>query len=76
MFIILNNLDHKSGDLICSNCGTIAQERLVQQDAEYRLFSEDSASYNKIRVGAAYNPLMEYSLTEKSRLERDVSLFE
>jgi len=67
--------DHKSGDLICSGCGTIAQERLVQQDAEYRLFSEDSASYSKIRVGAAYNPLMEYSLTEKSRLERDEKEF-
>lgn len=68
-------VDHKAGDQICSSCGQVASERLIAQDAEYRVFSEDSASYGKIRVGAAYNPLKEYSLTEKSRMERDVSNF-
>jgi len=67
--------DHKAGDQICGSCGAVAQERLIAQDAEYRVFSEDSASYSKIRIGNTYNPLMEYSLTEKSRLERDEKEF-
>jgi len=67
--------DHKSGDLICSTCGSIAQERLIGTDAEYRVFSEDSASYNKVHYSGSYNPLMEYSLTEKSKLERDEKEF-
>jgi len=67
--------DHKAGDQICRNCGAVATERLIAQDAEYRVFSEDSASYGKIRVGAAYNPLKEYSLTERSKLERDEKEF-
>lgn len=66
--------DHRSGDMICSACGIVC-ERVISTEAEYRLFSEDSSSYSKIRVGAAYNPLMEYSLTEKSRLERDEKEF-
>jgi len=67
--------DHKQGDQICSNCGAIAQERLIAQDAEWRVFSEDPNSFNKARAGPAYNPLMEYSLTERSRLERDEKEF-
>jgi hypothetical protein len=47
-------------------------ERIVSEEAEYRVFSDDSASKSKVRVGAAYNPFMEYSLTENSKLERDV----
>lgn len=67
--------DHKAGDQICGNCGAIAQERLISQDAEWRVFSEDPNSYNKARAGPAYNPLAEYSLTEKTRLERDEKEF-
>jgi len=67
--------DHRCGDQICATCGVVAQERLISQEAEYRVFSEDSASYSKIRIGSAYNPLMEYSLTEKSKLERDEKEF-
>jgi len=67
--------DHKAGDQICGSCGAVASERLISQDAEYRIFSDDSSSHSKIRIGAAYNPLQEYSLTEKSRLERDEKEF-
>jgi len=63
-----------NGDAVCEGCGLV-QQRIVSEDAEYRVFSEDSASKNKVRVGAAYNPLMEYSLTERSRLERDEKEF-
>jgi transcription initiation factor TFIIIB Brf1 subunit/transcription initiation factor TFIIB len=74
VFSICKTTDQRTGDCICTECGTVQKERLISTDAEYRVFSEDSSSYNKIRVGAAYNPLMEHSLTEKSKLERDVSL--
>jgi len=67
--------DHRSGDLICSNCGSIGQEKLIGTDAEYRVFSEDSNSYNKIHYSGAYNPFQEYSLTERSKLERDEKEF-
>ncbi|PRP80148.1 hypothetical protein PROFUN_12231 [Planoprotostelium fungivorum] len=59
----------------CDSCGLITESRNIATDAEYRVFSDDSESKNKIRVGSAYNPLMEYSLTEKSRLERDEKEF-
>jgi len=67
--------DHHSGDWICTQCGTVSADRLISDEAEYRIFSDDSESQSKVRVGAAYNPLMEYSLTEKSRLERDEKEF-
>jgi len=55
--------------------GLVSEQRDIATDAEYRVFSDDSESKSKIRVGSAYNPLMEYSLTEKSRLERDEKEF-
>lgn len=67
--------DHHSGDWICTQCGTVSADRLISDEAEYRIFTDDSESQSKVRVGAAYNPLMEYSLTEKSRLERDEKEF-
>lgn len=63
--------DNHTGDRICSSCGAIQQERIISEEAEYRIFSDDSESKNKIRVGAAYNPLQEYSLTQKSTLHRE-----
>jgi len=67
--------DHRNGDLICSNCGNIGQEKMIGNDAEYRVFSEDSNSYNKIHYSGSYNPFQEYSLTERSKLERDEKEF-
>lgn len=67
--------DRRSGDTICSQCGTVQSERLISQEAEYRVFSEDSASYEKIRIGQSYNIFRDYSLTERSRIERDEKEF-
>jgi len=67
--------DERSGDTICSTCGGVSQERLVSQEAEYRVFADDSASKSKVHYGNAYNPFMEYSLTESTKLERDEKEF-
>jgi len=67
--------DHRSGDQICEQCGYVVQERVISPEAEYRVFSEDSSSYSKIRVGDTYNIFREHSLTERSRLERDEKEF-
>lgn len=66
-------IDERSGDQICSECGFVSQERTISLEAEYRVFADDSASQSKVHYGQLYNPFMEYSLTENSRLERDVS---
>jgi hypothetical protein len=68
--------DHRAGDWVCTACGNVVQSRLISHEAEYRIFSDDSESKSKIRIGAAYNPLsMDYSLTERNRLERDEKEF-
>jgi len=67
--------DNRSGDTICGQCGAVQPERIVDVTAEYRIFSDDSASYDKVRAGPAYNIFMEHNLTEKSKLERDEKEF-
>jgi len=67
--------DERSGDQICSECGFVSQERTISLEAEYRVFADDSASQSKVHYGQLYNPFMEYSLTENSRLERDEKEF-
>jgi len=66
--------DERSADVICASCGVVRQGRLVSQEAEYRVFADDSASKSKVHY-TAYNPFMEYSLTEASKLERDEKEF-
>jgi len=68
--------DGRAGDSVCSQCGTVFNERIIDTSAEYRVFSDDSSSYDKIRAGPAYNIFMEHSLTDtNSKLERDEKEF-
>jgi len=67
--------DHKSGDLICSSCGCVSSEKLISTQAENRVFADEPSSKMKGRTGNLYNPFMEHSLTERSRLERDEKEF-
>jgi len=67
--------DHSSGDVICSKCGLVQVERSISTEAEYRLFSDDSGSASKVRVGASYNPFFEHKLTSNSKWERDEKEF-
>eukprot|EP01101_Sappina_pedata_P007822 TRINITY_DN4202_c1_g1_i1.p1 TRINITY_DN4202_c1_g1~~TRINITY_DN4202_c1_g1_i1.p1 ORF type:complete len:212 (+),score=85.53 TRINITY_DN4202_c1_g1_i1:30-638(+) len=67
--------DHKSGDVVCEGCGKVSAERIISEEAEYRIFSDDSSSAEKVRVGAAYNPYLEHRLTTSSHWEREEKEF-
>lgn len=53
--------DHHAGDMICSECGLVVGDRVIDVGSEWRTFS-DSAS-DPSRVGAAENPLLENDLS-------------
>jgi len=67
--------DKKNGDQICYQCGSINTEHLVSTDRENRIFADDPKSYMKGRTGDLYNPFLEHSLTQRSKLERDEKEF-
>ena len=48
--------DHHSGDLICSECGLVTLDRLVDLSAEWRNMDD---TFDKSRVGPAENPLLD-----------------
>jgi len=47
--------DIKRGEVFCRDCGRVVSSKIISDEAEYRMFAEDSGSKNKSRVGAAYN---------------------
>ena len=49
--------DHRAGDLICSECGLVVGDRVIDVGSEWRTFTEDSNS--RSRVGAAENLLLD-----------------
>lgn len=50
-------IDHAAGDAICSECGLVLEQRVVDEDSEWRTFS-DSATSDPVRVGGRSNPLL------------------
>lgn len=48
--------DYQAGDLICSGCGLVIGDRVIDVGAEWRTFSNDTL-LNKSRVGAEENIL-------------------
>lgn len=50
--------DQQAGDLICTGCGLVLGDRIVDVGAEWRTFSNDTIS-NKSRVGAEENQLFD-----------------
>ncbi|VDD87296.1 unnamed protein product [Enterobius vermicularis] len=50
--------DHRAGDLICPECGTVVGDRLVDVGTEWRSFSNESSGTDPSRVGAPENPLL------------------
>lgn len=54
---------HHAGDMVCSSCGLVVGDRVVDVGSEWRTFS-DSVS-DPSRVGAAENPLFENDLTTR-----------
>ncbi|CAF1084933.1 unnamed protein product [Adineta steineri] len=49
--------DYRAGDMICSACGLVVGDRMIDVGSEWRTFSNDSDTKDKSRVGAAANPL-------------------
>src|SRR6218665_265326 len=50
--------DHHAGDLICSDCGLVVGDRLIDVGAEWREFLNDSSSAERSRVGGSENPMI------------------
>ncbi|KAL3117934.1 hypothetical protein niasHT_005177 [Heterodera trifolii] len=50
--------DARAGDLICTRCGLVVGERLIDVGTEWRSFSNESSGKDPSRVGAPENPLL------------------
>ncbi|EDO36932.1 predicted protein [Nematostella vectensis] len=50
--------DYRAGDMICSECGLVVGDRVVDVGSEWRTFSNEKATSDPSRVGAAQNPLL------------------
>jgi len=50
--------DYRAGDQICSECGLVVGDRVIDVGSEWRTFSNDKGGEDKSRVGAAENPLL------------------
>lgn len=50
--------DHRAGDMICSECGLVIGDRVVDVGSEWRTFANDSESKDMSRVGAIEDPSM------------------
>lgn len=50
--------DQHTGDLLCSKCGYVADERMISDEAEWRNFGDDTNAekWEKSRIGGAENP--------------------
>lgn len=55
--------DHRAGDMICSSCGLVVGDRVVDVGSEWRTFSDSNSDPS--RVGAAENPLLENDLSTR-----------
>lgn len=50
--------DYRAGDMICSECGLVVGDRVVDVGSEWRTFSNEKSTSDPSRVGAAQNPLL------------------
>jgi transcription initiation factor TFIIB len=50
--------DHKSGDVICTNCGLILEERFIDQHSEWRTFSDETGAETRDRGGGPTTALL------------------
>jgi transcription initiation factor TFIIB len=49
--------DARAGDMICSQCGLVVGDRMVDVGSEWRTFSNDTNTRDMTRIGAAENAL-------------------
>lgn len=52
--------DHTTGDIICTVCGIVVEERMLTDEAEWRCFGDDTQGekWSKSRAGDAENPFL------------------
>ena len=50
--------DHRAGDQICSECGLVVGDRVVDVGSEWRSFSSEKGGEDKSRVGASESTLL------------------
>eukprot|EP00092_Neocalanus_flemingeri_P011485 GFUD01012379.1.p1 GENE.GFUD01012379.1~~GFUD01012379.1.p1 ORF type:complete len:311 (-),score=74.33 GFUD01012379.1:156-1088(-) len=50
--------DYRAGDQICSECGLVVGDRVIDVGSEWRTFSSESGGEDKSRVGGAENTLL------------------
>lgn len=53
--------DHRAGDMICTICGLVVGDRVVDVSQEWRTFSD--SNNDPSRVGASENPLLDSDLS-------------
>ncbi|CAF1041879.1 unnamed protein product [Rotaria sp. Silwood1] len=52
--------DYRAGDMICSQCGLVVGERMIDVSSEWRDFGDESNSKDRSRVGSAQSLLYDY----------------
>ncbi|GAB6031520.1 hypothetical protein CHUAL_009289 [Chamberlinius hualienensis] len=50
--------DYRAGDMICSECGLVVGDRVIDVGSEWRTFSNEKSNGDPSRVGAAENQLL------------------
>ena len=50
--------DHRAGDMICSECGLVVGDRVIDVGSEWRTFSNDKGGEDRSRVGGPENRLL------------------
>jgi len=50
--------DYRAGDQICSECGLVVGDRVIDVGSEWRTFSNEKANADPSRVGGPENPLL------------------
>ena len=50
--------DHRAGDMICSECGLVVGDRVIDVGSEWRTFSNDKGGEDRSRLGGPENTLL------------------
>lgn len=61
--------DHAQGAAVCTNCGVVVADRLIDEDAEWRTFDDDTK--DKCRVGGPTNILLPETMTTMIGFSKD-----
>lgn len=51
--------DHHAGDVVCSDCGLVVADRVIDVSSEWRTFNDNGESKDMSRVGSAENSLFD-----------------